>query len=61
MKRERIGKVDLVDFLEREVLPLVDRAALFADLEPKDKGSYYLVRCPKCGQREARSPPPGAG
>ncbi len=42
---------DLVAFLDSEVYPFLDRAAVFRDLDPKDKGSHYLCLCPKCGER----------
>lgn len=43
----------LIDFLEKDVYPALDRAAVFRDLDPEDKGAYYLLRCPSCGKRES--------
>jgi hypothetical protein len=43
----------LVDFLEQDLYPILDRATVFRNLDPEDKGSYYLLRCPSCGKREA--------
>ena len=45
--------VDLGTFLDVQVSPALDRAEVFQDLEPVDKGAYYLVRCPACDKREA--------
>ena len=40
------------DLLE-EIYQGLDRAEALADLDPQDKGSYYLLTCPNCGKREA--------
>lgn len=53
VKRETLGKSELGDFLDRKLYPAVSRSALFAELEPIDKGSYYLVHCPRCNFRES--------
>ncbi len=36
-----------------EIYPRLDRLELVKGLDPKERGSYYEVACPKCGQREA--------
>ena len=43
----------LVDFLRDRVYPALDPMLVLHDLAPKDKGTYYVVRCPKCDKREA--------
>src|SRR3989304_701257 len=40
-------------FLEQEVYPRIDRARVFADLEPVAKGRKLVAKCPACGYREA--------
>ena len=49
---EREGP-DPIQYLQEEVLPRVDPALLYADLEPKEHADYFVCRCPSCGQREA--------
>ncbi|MEM7495131.1 MAG: DnaB-like helicase C-terminal domain-containing protein [Myxococcota bacterium] len=44
---------NLVDFLQDRVYPALDPALVLQDLAPRDKGRYYVVRCPKCDKREA--------
>ena len=41
---------DLLDF---EIYPNLDRAEAVRDLNPQDKGKYYILTCPQCGKREA--------
>ena len=36
-----------------EVYSNLDRAQIFRDMEPEEKGNYYLCRCPGCGQKRA--------
>jgi DNA primase catalytic core len=40
------------DLLE-EIYRGLDRAEALAELEPRDKGGYYLLTCPSCRKREA--------
>lgn len=40
-------------FLDTEIFPKLDRAEVFKDLDPKDKGKYYLCICPGCKNRSA--------
>jgi len=40
------------DLLE-EIYRSLDRAEVLTDLDPQDKGAYYLLTCPACGKREA--------
>jgi DNA primase len=44
---------DIKDLLDYHIYPNLDRAEALADLDPRDKGSYYLLICPDCGKREA--------
>lgn len=44
---------EVKDLLDYHIYPNLDRAEALADLEPRDKGSYYLLVCPDCGKREA--------
>lgn len=44
---------EIKDLLDYHIYPNLDRAQALADLEPCDKGSYYLVACPDCKKREA--------
>ncbi|QDU62899.1 Replicative DNA helicase [Planctomycetes bacterium Pan216] len=53
MKQDVYGKNELIEFLDRKVFPVLDRATVFKDLEPNDKGFYYNVRCPRCNFRDA--------
>ena len=40
---------NLLDF---EIYPNLDRAEAVKGLNPRDKGKYYLLTCPKCGKAE---------
>ena len=42
-----------IDLLDNLIYPNLDRADVFAELEPVSKGGYYLLTCPQCGKREA--------
>ena len=44
---------DIKDLLDFEIYPHLDRAEADKDLEPRDKGKYYLLTCPQCGKQEA--------
>ncbi len=44
---------DIKDLLDYEIYPNLDRAEAVKDLEPRDKGKYYLLTCPQCGKKEA--------
>lgn len=41
------------ELYEREILPRLNREEVFADLEPVNKGTYLLCKCPECGEKEA--------
>ena len=41
------------EILEDKIYPNLDKATALSDLNPQDKGSYYLVTCPECNKREA--------
>ncbi|MFH1147456.1 MAG: DnaB-like helicase C-terminal domain-containing protein [Pseudomonadota bacterium] len=41
------------NFLDLEIYPNLNKADAVKGLDPEDRGSYYLVTCPKCGKREA--------
>ena len=41
------------EILDTLIYPRLDRAALFAELSPKDRGTYVEVKCPKCGDGAA--------
>jgi DNA primase catalytic core len=45
--------VNLVEILEQRIYPALDRGMVFSKLNPSDKGSYYLLDCPRCHKREA--------
>ena len=53
MPSDANGPIDLVTFIEQEVLPRLDRATVFADLKPVDKGAYIQCNCPQCRQPRA--------
>ena len=36
-----------------EIYAAIDRAEVLSALEPRDRGSYYELTCPACGEREA--------
>ncbi|MFN8577945.1 MAG: DnaB-like helicase C-terminal domain-containing protein [Candidatus Sericytochromatia bacterium] len=36
-----------------EIYPRINRAEVFSKLNPEKSGSYYLLDCPSCNQREA--------
>lgn len=40
---------DLLD----EIYSNLDKAEVTRDLDPQDKGDYYLLTCPECGKKEA--------
>lgn len=42
--------VDLMDFYETQILPRVDRLAVFQPLSPRDKGNYISANCPGCNR-----------
>jgi DNA primase catalytic core len=44
---------EVKDLLDYHIYPKLDRAEALEGLEPRDKGSYYLLVCPACGRREA--------
>jgi len=39
--------------LLEEIYPRLDRAQAVGSLNPRDKGNYYLLTCPKCKKRGA--------
>lgn len=41
------------DFLDLEIYPNLNKADAVKGLDPEDRGSYFLVTCPECGQRDA--------
>jgi DNA primase len=41
------------ELLEYEIYPQLDRAGVFQELEPQNKGLYLLCTCPDCKQRSA--------
>jgi ssDNA-binding Zn-finger/Zn-ribbon topoisomerase 1 len=43
---------DTEELLDFEIYPYLDRAETVKDLNPQDKGKYYLLTCPKCGKPE---------
>ena len=43
---------DTKELLDFEIYPNLDRAEAVKDLNPQDKGKYYLLTCPKCGKPE---------
>ena len=43
---------DTKDLLDFAIYPSLDRAEAVKDLNPPDKGKYYLLTCPKCGEAE---------
>ena len=43
---------DTKDLLDFAIYPSLDRAEAVKDLNPQDKGKYYLLTCPKCGEAE---------
>jgi len=43
---------DTEELLDFEIYPNLDRAEAVKDLNPQDKGKYYLLTCPKCGKPE---------
>lgn len=45
--------MEVMDILTYEIYPRLDRADIVPELDPQNKGSYYLVSCPQCGQRKA--------
>ena len=44
---------DVKDLLDNEIYPRLDRAEALRDLDPQDKGGYFLLTCPNCRKREA--------
>jgi len=38
---------DTEELLDFEIYPYLDRAETVKDLNPQDKGKYYLLTCPK--------------
>jgi DNA primase catalytic core len=44
---------DVNEILYQEVYPRLDVEAFLSHLHPQDKGEYYEVDCPRCGQRRA--------
>ena len=46
-------KPDITRRLIRDIYEQVDRAVVFADHKPRDKGRYLECICPACGQRRA--------
>jgi DNA primase len=46
------GVKDTEELLDFEIYPNLDRAEAVKDLNPQDKGKYYLLTCPKCGKPE---------
>ncbi|MGL4464223.1 MAG: DnaB-like helicase C-terminal domain-containing protein [Planctomycetia bacterium] len=51
--RSRQPLPELEEFVTQRLLAALDRGAVFKDLEPQDRGFYYLAKCPACGRREA--------
>ena len=43
---------DTEELLDFEIYPYLDRAETVKDLNPQDKGKYYLLTCPKFGKPE---------
>lgn len=41
------------DFLDLEIYPNLNKADAVKGLDPEDRGTYFLVTCPECGQRDA--------
>ena len=41
------------ELLDYHIYPYVDKSSLLAELEPVERGDYYALRCPECGQKEA--------
>lgn len=44
---------DIKEVLDNEIYPSLDKVEALIDLEPQDKGEYYLLTCPGCRKREA--------
>jgi DNA primase len=47
-----LGVKDTKELLDFEIYPNLDRAETVKDLNPQDKGKYYLLTCPRCGKAE---------
>jgi DNA primase len=47
-----LGVKDTEELLDFEIYPNLNRAEAVKDLNPQDKGKYYLLTCPKCGKPE---------
>lgn len=41
------------ELLEYHIYPYLDKENLLAELEPVERGDYYVLRCPECNQKEA--------
>ena len=44
---------DAKEILENYIKPNLDIPSLIPELNPKDKGYYYRIKCPQCGRNEA--------
>jgi len=44
---------DAKEILQNYINPNLDIPSLIPELEPKDKGYYYRIKCPECGRKEA--------
>lgn len=45
----------------QEMLAKLDRANVLSELNPQDKGKYYALDCPDCGEKKAYIYKNGAG
>jgi hypothetical protein len=43
---------DTKELLDFDIYPNLDKAEAVRDLNPQDRGKYYLLTCPQCGKRE---------
>ena len=43
---------DTKELLDFDIYPSLDKAEAVRDLNPQDRGKYYLLTCLQCGKRE---------
>jgi DNA primase len=44
---------DTIDLLQNRIYPNLNWGEILSELNPKDRGAYYLLQCPQCRKQEA--------